>query len=173
MSRNAPFRDALHRLTQIGTSTGVRLVRIVALDEDNRYTARAIQFDAQGATQYADDETFEVTNLAEPADSDGQIAAGKDAVALDVEGRWVVFVRRAQSGVFPARIVESLGDAAYTVREQAMTGAGTFTDATGAADLTAYNLAELSLRAVMPTVLRPAARTLMPQLSPSSVEAAR
>jgi hypothetical protein len=47
--------------------------------------------------------------------------------------------------IFPARIVDAISGAAYSVKEQVCTGAGTFADKSGASALTAYNLAELTL----------------------------
>jgi len=46
---------------------------------------------------------------------------------------------------FPAKIVSSQGSAAYTVREQAITGTGSFVDKSGTSNVTARNLAELTL----------------------------
>jgi hypothetical protein len=143
-----PFHDSLYRLAQIGGDAGVRLVRIVSLISGNRYTVRPVEFASGGATQFAEEATMTVTNLAEPADQAGAIPSGSDAVALDVEGRWVVFLRPpGGSGavLFAAKVVAALGNAAYTLREQSATGAGTFGDKSGASDVTAYNLAELSL----------------------------
>jgi hypothetical protein len=138
-------------LVQAGAARGVCLVRLVSLVAANRYTARPVEFAADGATQLVSDETFMVTNLAEPADAAGQLAADTEAVAIDAEGRWVIFVRVGQSGgggataQFPARVVISQGQALYTVREQAVSPAGTFSDTSGATNLTARNLAELTL----------------------------
>jgi hypothetical protein len=141
----APFHDAASELLQVGWPHGVRLVRIVSRDTCNRYTARPIEFAADGGTQTVGHETMTVTNLAEPADAPGRVPAFTEASALDVEGRWVIFLRPRERATFPARVISSQGDGAYTVREQALTGAGTFADADGAVDVTAHNLAELSL----------------------------
>ncbi len=145
MTVGTSFHDALRRLAQVGSARGVKLVRIVEQDEGNRYVARPVEFDANGETIHIGEDTTTVTNLAEPADSPGLVAADTDAVALDVEGRWVVFLRPAGVAAFPARIISSLGSAAYTVREQDVTGSGTFADKEGVSDVTAHNLAELSL----------------------------
>jgi len=151
MTTSKVFHDSLYRLQQIGQSIGVQLVRITELDEDNRYTARPIEFDADGETQVVGEDTLVVTNLAEPADQNGVVPADCEAIALDVEGRWVVFLAPASDeqedagGCFPAKVIASVGNAAYTVREQAPTGAGTFANKQGAENVTAYNLAELSL----------------------------
>jgi hypothetical protein len=145
MTTEIGFHDALHHLAQAGETAGVRLVRLTALDEANRYTARPVEFASDGSTEFVGEETVTVTNLAEPADADGSVAAGTDAVAVDVEGRWVVFVRQAGAAVFPARVVSSQGGAAYSVLEQVATGAGTFADKQGAEAVAAHNLAELSL----------------------------
>jgi len=145
MTAKIPYHDGLYRLAQIGTPTGVQLVRITEPDEDNRYTARPIEFDGDGQTQFADDRTITVTNLAEPADSAGQVPADTDAVALDVEGRWVVFLQQVPAAAFAAKVISSQGSAAYTVREQALNAQGAFIDKPGAVDFSARNLAELSL----------------------------
>jgi len=143
-----PFHDSLFRLAQIGTTTGMQLVRLTACRGGNQYDALPIEFAADGTTHTASDRTLTVLNLAEPADAAGTVPAGTDVVALDVEGRWVAFVRQAASAAsvaMPARIVAPLGQAKYTVRPQTCSAAGTFVDAAGAADLQAVNLAELSL----------------------------
>ena len=149
MTRTIPFHDSLYRLGQVGHAWGVQLVRIVELAADNRYTAVPIEFAPDGSTQQADEATLTVTNLAEPADQPGEVPADTEAVALDVEGRWIVFLKPAQasggSTTFPAKVVQSLGGAAYSVLEQVCTGAGSFSDKSGAQAVTAHNLAELSL----------------------------
>jgi hypothetical protein len=149
MSRTVPFRDSLYRLAQVGDALGVQLVRILEVFQNNRYTAMPVEFDSDGATQPAEEQTLTVTNLAEPADSTGQVPSGTDAVALDVEGRWIVFLRQetaeGPSASFPAKVVCSLGGSAYGVLEQVCTGAGSFADKSGAQQVTAHNLAELSL----------------------------
>lgn len=145
MTISTPFHDGLSRLAQVGTPVGVQLVRIEEVDQGNRYTARAIEFDQNGETQYAEQETLTVTNLAEPADSTGQVPANSDAIAVDVEGRWVVFLRQDVVASFAGQIVSSQGSATYTVREQAITGQGSFIDKAGTSNITARNLAELSL----------------------------
>ena len=141
------YRDALWRWAQAAGSKAAQLVRITEHLDGNRYTARPIAFDAAGGTETVGSDTLTVTNLAEPADAEGEVPADTDALAIDVGGRWVVFLRpEPESAVaFPAKVTASQGDAAYTIREQVATGAGTFADAPGATDLTAHNLAELSL----------------------------
>lgn len=47
--------------------------------------------------------------------------------------------------LFPAKVIQSQGGAAYLVREQRLTAGGAFSDKTGVDDLSARNLAELSL----------------------------
>jgi len=145
MTTSVPFHDALSHLAQVGGMTGVRLVCLIELEAANRYKARPIEFDEDGKTQFVGMETLTVTNLAEPADTEGKVPEDTDAVAVDVEGRWVVFVRPTGAAVFPARALSSQGSGTYTVREQVATGAGTFADKQGAESITAYNLAELSL----------------------------
>ncbi len=140
--------DAIRRLgglIQVAQTRGVKLVRIVEVDQANRYTARPIEFDSDGATQTVGTETLTAPNLAEPPDQTPQLPARTDAVAIDAEGRWVIFVRQADAALFPARIINSQGGAVYTIREQDISANGTFSDAPGATDLTGRNLAELSL----------------------------
>lgn len=144
MITKIPFHDSLYRLGQIGTSTGIQLVRILELETGNRYKARAIEFDDSGATQFAEQMDITVTNLCEPADSTGQVPADTDAVALDIEGHWVVFLRQGSTS-FTAKVVSSQGSAIYTMREQVLTGQGTFIDKPGTSNFSARNLAELSL----------------------------
>ncbi len=139
------LQSSLYRLAQIGTAAGVQLVRLLSVDQGNVYTAKAIEFDENGATVVAEDTTIAVTNLAEPAGSPGLIEASTDAVAIDVEGHWVVFVRQAGFAMFSARIVSASGNAIYAVREQELTSQGAFIDKAGASDISARNLAELSL----------------------------
>ncbi|MDY6913368.1 MAG: hypothetical protein SVT52_02775 [Planctomycetota bacterium] len=147
MATKIPFRDSLYRLAQIGDPSGIRLVRIQQLHQNNQYTAAPIEFDDDGATQLVDDGAMIVTNLAEPADEPGQVPAETDAVALDVEGRWIVFLRQAgtTTSAFASRVVSSQSGAAYTVRPQLLEGSGEFSDDPEASDITASNLAELSL----------------------------
>ncbi|HAU38857.1 MAG TPA: hypothetical protein DCX07_14215 [Phycisphaerales bacterium] len=145
MTAHRPYRDAIRRLAQAGQAAGIQLVRIVEREQANRYVARPIEFDEQGTTQLVGEQTLVVTNLAEPADADGQVPSDTDAAALDVEGRWVVFLRCPAAAVFPAKVVAPVSGAAYHVLEQEPTGEGTFADKSGAAQVTACNLAELSL----------------------------
>lgn len=139
------YRDRLGRYARVAPAPGVQLIRVQSLDADNVYHVLPLAFDATGQAVPASTQTLTATNLAEPADADGVLPAGTDALAVDVEGRWVIFVSPPSSGMFPAKVVSADGGAAYTVREQTCTGAGTFADASGAADVTAHNLAELSL----------------------------
>lgn len=137
-------------LVQAGVARGACLVRLVSLSAANRYTARAVEFTADGTTQFVSNDTLTVTNLAEPADTAGQLVADTEAVAIDVEGRWVIFVRLGGSGggataQFPAKVLSAQGQGLYTVREQAVSPAGSFSDAVGATNVTARNLAELTL----------------------------
>ncbi len=145
MSGQNDYYDALGRWAEVSGSKAAQLVRITAHDESNRYTARQVAFNAAGETETVGTETLTVTNLAEPTGADGKVPADTDAVAIDVGGQWIVFIRPVGSAIFPAKVTASQGSAAYTVREQIATGAGTFTDAPGATNLTAHNLAELSL----------------------------
>ncbi|MCJ7544571.1 MAG: hypothetical protein MUP47_08440 [Phycisphaerae bacterium] len=149
MTRTVPFHDSLYRLGQVGAALGVQLVRLVEVIENNRYSAVPIEFASDGSTQQAEETPLTVTNLAEPADQTGQVPADTEAVALDVEGRWIVFLKpqpeQGPSATFPAKVVDSLGNAAYSVLEQVCTGVGSFDDKSGAQAVTAHNLAELSL----------------------------
>lgn len=144
MHPSDPYSDGFERLLQAG-SAGVRLVRLTAAGDDNTYTARAIEFDPAGVTQVSSAEEWTVTNLAEAPGEPGQIEEGTDAVAIDVEGRWVVHVRPVESGVFAARVLSSSGSASYVVREQVAQSGGTLVDRPGAIDVTARNLAEMNL----------------------------
>ena len=142
----APTIDPpLRRLAQAGGLYGTRLVRVTAHDAANRYAACPVRFDADGATEPDGGETLTVTNLAEPPGSGGALPEGTEAVAADVEGRWVVFARPAASVLFPARVTMARGSAAYYVVEQVPAGPGAFADRDGAPVLTAWNLAEISL----------------------------
>lgn len=139
------FHDAMRRLGQEGSAGGLRLVRLVSLNQANRYNARLIEFAADGSTQEVAADLLTVTNLAEPANAAGSVPGGTEAFAMDVEGRWVVFVRQVPSAVFLAKVKASLGQSLYSVREQDCTGVRTLTDRSGVYDLPAINLAELSL----------------------------
>ncbi len=147
MIRRVKHIDQLGRLVQVGAAggSGVRMVRITGVSANNVYNARPLEFDATGQPQIVGTNTMTVTNLAEPANATGSVQANTDAVALDVGKRWVVFLRQAGSAMFPAVIVSSQGGAVYTVREQSVSALGTFSDAAGSVNITAQNLAELSL----------------------------
>ena len=145
MAAKKSFRDALHRLAQLGQATGVQLVRVMDLDEGNRYTAEAIEFDSDGDTQSAGAGELTVINLAEPADDDGQLPADTNAVAIDVEGKWVILVRPAGAPVFAGKVLYTLGNCLYRIRPQVPVGENTFADKAGAQDINACNIAELGL----------------------------
>lgn len=140
-------RDGFRRWAQLAGGPGVRLVRLVAGGAANVYTAEVVEFAPGGATRLAGEPPAVVTNLAEPADQPGQLPSGIEAVALDVEGRWVVFVRPGADGggAVLARVVAALGGAEYAVVEQQPDPFGGFQDRAGAAAFSAHNLAELSL----------------------------
>lgn len=146
-SSEPPFRDSLYRLAQVGATAGMQLVQFVELQSGNQYKAQPVEFDDSGDVQPTGDDPLTVINLAEPADADGTIPAETNAVALDVEGRWVVFVRPTSTGAscILAKVTATLSGAAYTVLEQVLSSAGAFVDKDGASTLTAWNLAELSL----------------------------
>lgn len=146
MSNQIPYRDSLYRLAQTGSAVGVQLVRIVSMADGNRYMAEPVEFDSDGCVQPAQARSIVVTNLGEPADTPGQLPSETQAVALDVEGRWVIFVRQSGSANFPARIIGPAGSrAAYEVKEQVATDQGQFTDKSSGRQVTASNLAELTL----------------------------
>ncbi len=145
MITGTTLRDGFGRFAQLGNSNGVMLVRITGLQDANQYDARPIEFDDNGQPQFVGEEIKTVINLAEPADATGQIPDNTDAIAIDVEGQWVVFVRPSESGVFPAKVINSQGSGVYSIREQTPTGTGTFADKQGATNIDAQNLAELSL----------------------------
>jgi len=143
------FHDSLYRLAQIGTTLGVQLVRLTGCRGDNRYDALPVEFDANGQTQVAENHSLTVLNLAEPADAPGELPVGSEAVAIDVEGKWVIFVRESAgvaSSARPARViaVES-GQARYRVCWQKCDAAtGAFQDIANEPTPVAVNLAELS-----------------------------
>ena len=143
------FHDSLYRLAQIGTTLGVQLVRLTACLGDNRYTALPVEFASGGATQVAENQPLTVLNLAEPANAPGELPASTEAVAIDVEGRWVIFVRLASAApaaARPARItaVEN-GPSRYRVCWQKFNAStGTFEDILNEPTQIAINLAELS-----------------------------
>ena len=147
MGAKIPIHDSLYRLAQVGSSMGVQLVRISELSGGNRYLADPVEFGPDHATRLAGADGITVTNLAEPADSDGLLPAETEAVAIDVEGLWIIYVRPpvAASLCFPARISGSLGGAQYGLVEQISKGADGFADKGGGLSVTGRNLAELSL----------------------------
>jgi hypothetical protein len=144
MTNTTKFHDRLSRFAQAGPACGVRLVQVTALAGGNRYNADQVQFNTDGTTALWGGRPFLVTNLAEPASSGGQLSVGDQAVAIDVEGRWVVFVRSAQGASCVARVVAPTGASGYTVHEMVASGSG-FIDKPGAADIHACNLAEATL----------------------------
>lgn len=145
MAPRKNFRDALHRLAQLGQATGLQLVRIMGLDDGNRYAAEAIEFDSDGETQSAGAEQLTVINLAEPADEDGQLLADTNAVAVDVEGKWVILVQPASTPVFVGKVLYTFGNCLYRIRPQVPVSENTFADKAGAQDINACNIAELDL----------------------------
>jgi len=144
------FHDSLYRLAQIGTTLGVQLVRLTGGRGDNQYDALPVEFDSNGETQVAENQPLTVLNLAEPADEAGELPPGTEAVAIDVEGKWVIFVRESSPGVAssagPARITAlDGGPARYQFLWQEYDGqAGLFSDIPSGHTLVAINLAELS-----------------------------
>jgi hypothetical protein len=148
MSTKIPVHDSLFRLAQVGSSMGVQLVQISGLSGGNRYQADPVEFGPDHATRLAGADPITVTNLAEPADSDGVLPAGTEAVAIDVEGFWIIYVRpsaTASSLSFAARVAGSLGGAMYRLVEQVSEGATGMADKPGGMSVAGRNLAELSL----------------------------
>ncbi|MCL2700647.1 MAG: hypothetical protein FWE88_03010 [Phycisphaerae bacterium] len=147
------FHDSLYRLAQIGTSLGVQLVRLTACHGDNQYAALPVEFDSAGLTQVAENAPLTVLNLAEPADAAGTLPADTEAVAIDVEGKWVIFVRQAPSSnpssTRLARVsgVQS-GVGRYYIRWQECLANGQFQDTSDPDPAVATNLAELSFGSV-------------------------
>lgn len=137
------YYDALGQWVQVSASPAGRLVRIVSLVGGNRYLASVLSHDASGTLQPLAGQ-LTVTNLGEPPTLPGQTPAGTDALALDVDGRWIVCIRQAGSAMFPARVTASAGGSVYTLREQSY-GTGGFAPAAGSADISAINLAEINL----------------------------
>jgi hypothetical protein len=129
---------------QAGSARAVQLVRIVEPAGGNRYAARPVDFDESGELQVVGSAELEVMNLAEPPGGGGAVPADTDALAVDCQGRWIIFIRNS-AGAFPAKIISASGEGLYVVREQVVTAGDTFTDAAEAVDLDARNLAELSL----------------------------
>jgi hypothetical protein len=147
MSAKIPVHDSLFRLAQVGSSMGVQLVRISGLSGGNRYQADPLEFGPDHATRLDGADPITATNLAEPANSSGLLPAGTEAVAVDVEGLWIIYVRlpATASLCFPARVAGSLGGAVYSLVEQTSQGATGLADKPGGLNVIGQNLAELSL----------------------------
>lgn len=139
------FHFALRRLAQEGSTACLRLVRIGSHQAANKYDAHILEVAADGSFQFSADPQITAVNLGESPSAGGNLHDGTDTVAMDVEGKWIVFITPAGGASFPARIVQALSNENYTIREQAIDSSGLFTDAPGSADLTAANLAERSL----------------------------
>lgn len=136
--------DQFSRWAQTGDRRDVRLVRLSSPALGNVYPAEVVTFTVDGGTTMTGEADVTVTNLAEPPDADGALAEGAEALAVDVDGRWVIFVARPNSATFLARVDQAHGAGVYTVVEQACSS-GIFSDATGAAGVSATNLAEIDL----------------------------
>ena len=147
MDAKLPVHDSLYRLAQVGSSMGVQLVRISGLAGGNRYLADPVEFGSNHATRLAGADGITATNLAEPADSGGVLPTGTEAVAIDVEGLWVIYVRppATASLSFAARVAGPMGSARYSLVEQVSNGPGGFADKSGGLNVIGRNLAELSL----------------------------
>lgn len=120
-----------------------RLVRLTAHVADNRYSACRLELDADGELVESQD-TVEVLNLAEAEIPGGRLEDDFDAIAIDLEGRWVIAVQPAME-LLAARVVANNSGAWYRVQPQTVTAAGTFADDTAAEELLAQNLAERTL----------------------------
>jgi hypothetical protein len=147
MSAKIPVHDSLFRLAQVGSSMGVQLVRISGLSGGNRYCADPVEFGPDHATRLAGADAITATNLAEPADSNGLLPAGTEAVAIDVEGLWIIYVRPTATAslCFAARVAGSLGGAVYSLVEQVSQGPSGMADKSGGLSVAGRNLAELTL----------------------------
>ncbi len=145
MSAKKNFRDALGRLAQLGQATGSQLVRITEHLAGNRYTAQAIEFDQSQDIQPTGAADIIVINLAEPADLDGQLEAETNAVATDVEGRWVILVKPTDEGVFAGKVISRYDDALYRIQPQVPVTENTFANKSGSSVINACNLAELDM----------------------------
>lgn len=111
MATKKTIRDTFARYVQISSSAGVQLVRMTELQEKNIYTARPIEFDEDGQAVFIGQSTMSVVNLGELSDRDGSLHLPVDAVAIDVEGRWVVMVGPADGEVFTVLVVNDGGQA--------------------------------------------------------------
>jgi hypothetical protein len=142
------YRDALGRFAQLGQSGGVQLVKITSHVSGNQYEGSVLTLDADGNVDAAPDTVaIDVVNLAEAEDSDGQIGSNTPAVAVDVEGRWVVYIQPTPGRAFVGELVSTSGTGLYTVRPQAPTGQSAPTAPVGfennGATLEATNLSEV------------------------------
>lgn len=126
-------RTVRGRLVQAGSPRNIKRIRVETLKAANEYTASVV---CANNTQ----EQLSVTNLAEPDGSDGTVPSGTEALAMQVDGTWVAVI--PHSAVFVARVVSANGQGVYGVREQAIASDGSFSDADGAINLVATNLAE-------------------------------
>lgn len=140
-----PLQDSFHRFIQAGPPVGVQLVRITGHVGSNRYSAKPVEFDSGHNTRLACDDQLTVTNLAEQPAAGGAVRSGTEAVAIDVEGFWIIHISRPASLSFPARITEALGGASYGLMEQVANGSQGFADKADGLSVTGRNLAELSL----------------------------
>lgn len=139
------FHFALRRLAQEGSATWLRLVRVGEHQGTNLYQGQFLEVLADGSLEPTTDLPVEVLDLGESPADGGKLPEGLDTVAMDVEGRWVIFVAPSGQASFPARVVQAVSVENYLVREQAVNAGGLFVDAPGAIDLPACNLAERSM----------------------------
>ncbi len=139
--------DALGHWAEASACQGSQLVRILSCQQYNRYLAHPIGFTSDGSTLLLSGADLSVTNLAEPANAAGTVPANTDALAIDAGGRWIVFVRNAAPSLavgFVGKVMTVAGSAHYIVHEQVLQN-GAYHDKAGAADISADNLAELTL----------------------------
>ncbi|MCG3180552.1 MAG: hypothetical protein BIFFINMI_02914 [Phycisphaerae bacterium] len=137
----------------VGADATPRLALVVENVGYNRYTLQAADDAGAGASPAGlEGLQIEAVNVAEPYDQDGAIAAGTVVLAWPSQGLWL-FAQAVASGgqtgdaaSYWAKIVSGTGPA-YTVRRQTPSGATTFANAGGSADVTAYNTWELTVDA--------------------------
>ncbi len=147
---NLTYRDMLGRFAQLGQSSGVQLVKLTSHLVGNVYGASVRTLDGEGDIVAADHTvSLEVINLAEAEDSDGQVPSDTPAVAVDLDGRWVVYVQTHPDQPFVGELLYTSGTGLYGVRPQAPTGQSSPTSPVGFENhgmpIMATNLAELGM----------------------------
>lgn len=139
------YVDAIGRFSQAGGIAGVLLVRIKSHETSNRYKAAILEMNSSWSlSEVAGADQIDVMNVCE-SDDDEHVDNDTDAVAIDVEGRWIVFIRKATGGalLIPAKVVSSSGGASY---ELELLGLGEDSEfAATETTVSATNLAEMNL----------------------------